>query len=60
MVPKQVRTEKVYEKGFRAVLFRMVPKLIIDYAMNQASFRAVLFRMVPKLIIKAWVYVSKF
>ena len=41
---------KIFLRGFRAVLFRMVPKheqRAIGYG---SCFRAVLFRMVPKLL----------
>ena len=40
---------KIFLRGFRAVLFRMVPKPEFDEVMAEISFRAVLFRMVPKL-----------
>ena len=40
---------KIFLRGFRAVLFRMVPKLFKSPAVSNLSFRAVLFRMVPKL-----------
>ena len=39
---------KIFLRGFRAVLFRMVPKQNETYVDVYASFRAVLFRMVPK------------
>ena len=39
---------KIFLRGFRAVLFRMVPKLEIQQMLDSVSFRAVLFRMVPK------------
>ena len=39
---------KIFLRGFRAVLFRMVPKLKPYIDAEIASFRAVLFRMVPK------------
>ena len=40
---------KIFLRGFRAVLFRMVPKLRSTLERRTACFRAVLFRMVPKL-----------
>ena len=40
---------KIFLRGFRAVLFRMVPKPTVDLGIITGSFRAVLFRMVPKL-----------
>ena len=39
---------KIFLRGFRAVLFRMVPKPNSRSAWETESFRAVLFRMVPK------------
>ena len=39
---------KIFLRGFRAVLFRMVPKLPTGSSTFDFSFRAVLFRMVPK------------
>ena len=39
---------KIFLRGFRAVLFRMVPKLIYIICWVICRFRAVLFRMVPK------------
>ena len=39
---------KIFLRGFRAVLFRMVPKLVSYDEMKAYCFRAVLFRMVPK------------
>ena len=39
---------KIFLRGFRAVLFRMVPKLPPHSAFQTEGFRAVLFRMVPK------------
>ena len=39
---------KIFLRGFRAVLFRMVPKQKIEQKIEEDSFRAVLFRMVPK------------
>ena len=39
---------KIFLRGFRAVLFRMVPKPTIQRLPKSISFRAVLFRMVPK------------
>ena len=39
---------KIFLRGFRAVLFRMVPKLRDFFPILDESFRAVLFRMVPK------------
>ena len=36
------------DRGFRAVLFRMVPKLYQVVSLREQRFRAVLFRMVPK------------
>ena len=39
---------KIFLRGFRAVLFRMVPKLSKKIDLVQRCFRAVLFRMVPK------------
>ena len=41
---------KIFLRGFRAVLFRMVPKPVKALAEVHGSFRAVLFRMVPKLL----------
>ena len=40
---------KIFLRGFRAVLFRMVPKHENIEAIKALRFRAVLFRMVPKL-----------
>ena len=40
---------KIFLRGFRAVLFRMVPKQETIRLAEVTSFRAVLFRMVPKL-----------
>ena len=40
---------KIFLRGFRAVLFRMVPKLTLLSTFLKLRFRAVLFRMVPKL-----------
>ena len=42
--------KKVFLRGFRAMLFRMVPKQWIHQAIDIDRFRAMLFRMVPKLI----------
>ena len=39
---------KIFLRGFRAVLFRMVPKRIVGQMHHSKRFRAVLFRMVPK------------
>ena len=39
---------KIFLRGFRAVLFRMVPKRRDGVDGVAGSFRAVLFRMVPK------------
>ena len=39
---------KIFLRGFRAVLFRMVPKPAEGFEWEQWRFRAVLFRMVPK------------
>ena len=39
---------KIFLRGFRAVLFRMVPKPFERRIECVISFRAVLFRMVPK------------
>ena len=39
---------KIFLRGFRAVLFRMVPKLNPVATVANVRFRAVLFRMVPK------------
>ena len=39
---------KIFLRGFRAVLFRMVPKPESPLRKPPAGFRAVLFRMVPK------------
>ena len=39
---------KIFLRGFRAVLFRMVPKHASENNTELAGFRAVLFRMVPK------------
>ncbi|EJP22345.1 hypothetical protein HMPREF1125_1200 [Streptococcus oralis SK304] len=39
---------KIFLRGFRAVLFRMVPKLGVKIDEASLGFRAVLFRMVPK------------
>ena len=39
---------KIFLRGFRAVLFRMVPKQERLLIVQQYCFRAVLFRMVPK------------
>ena len=39
---------KIFLRGFRAVLFRMVPKLVEILQVTGGGFRAVLFRMVPK------------
>ena len=39
---------KIFLRGFRAVLFRMVPKLLHSLEDLFQRFRAVLFRMVPK------------
>ena len=39
---------KIFLRGFRAVLFRMVPKLNRELNAAIDGFRAVLFRMVPK------------
>ena len=39
---------KIFLRGFRAVLFRMVPKRRLAEYNIPLSFRAVLFRMVPK------------
>ena len=39
---------KIFLRGFRAVLFRMVPKRGAYLERKRSSFRAVLFRMVPK------------
>ena len=39
---------KIFLRGFRAVLFRMVPKLRGLKPEPRLGFRAVLFRMVPK------------
>ena len=39
---------KIFLRGFRAVLFRMVPKQALQIANTTPRFRAVLFRMVPK------------
>ena len=41
--------KKIFLRGFRAVLFRMVPKQWGQNGKAVACFRAVLFRMVPKL-----------
>ena len=41
---------KIFLRGFRAVLFRMVPKQAFREFLPGAGFRAVLFRMVPKLV----------
>ena len=41
---------KIFLRGFRAVLFRMVPKPVLAEELNEQGFRAVLFRMVPKRI----------
>ncbi|EIC75605.1 hypothetical protein HMPREF1115_1147 [Streptococcus oralis SK610] len=41
---------KIFLRGFRAVLFRMVPKLIDGASGQKIRFRAVLFRMVPKQV----------
>ena len=41
---------KIFLRGFRAVLFRMVPKRGIRMNEIKQGFRAVLFRMVPKQI----------
>ena len=40
---------KIFLRGFRAVLFRMVPKPKSGLLVAKKCFRAVLFRMVPKL-----------
>ena len=40
---------KIFLRGFRAVLFRMVPKQADRREFEGECFRAVLFRMVPKL-----------
>ena len=40
--------KKIFLRGFRAVLFRMVPKLRLSKSTELLRFRAVLFRMVPK------------
>ena len=40
---------KIFLRGFRAVLFRMVPKPRAKKEAQKLRFRAVLFRMVPKL-----------
>ena len=42
---------KIFLRGFRAVLFRMVPKQNNKSNDDFDGFRAVLFRMVPKLIV---------
>ena len=39
---------KIFLRGFRAVLFRMVPKHLLREKIWSVCFRAVLFRMVPK------------
>ena len=39
---------KIFLRGFRAVLFRMVPKRQSLFLLACHRFRAVLFRMVPK------------
>ena len=39
---------KIFLRGFRAVLFRMVPKPEPSTEAPAVRFRAVLFRMVPK------------
>ena len=39
---------KIFLRGFRAVLFRMVPKRVASPITSFTCFRAVLFRMVPK------------
>ena len=39
---------KIFLRGFRAVLFRMVPKPSASSSTLPPRFRAVLFRMVPK------------
>ena len=41
--------KKIFLRGFRAVLFRMVPKPPDKFKGAIRRFRAVLFRMVPKL-----------
>ena len=43
---------KIFLRGFRAVLFRMVPKLGLQVQDSPVGFRAVLFRMVPKQQLK--------
>ena len=43
---------KIFLRGFRAVLFRMVPKQGTKGGKARIGFRAVLFRMVPKLKVK--------
>ena len=52
--------KKIFLRGFRAVLFRMVPKRygVIEYADN--CFRAVLFRMVPKPLMPLCVSLPRF
>ena len=40
--------KKIFLRGFRAVLFRMVPKHVSFGFVTSECFRAVLFRMVPK------------
>ena len=44
---------KIFLRGFRAVLFRMVPKHYDGAIYAVDCFRAVLFRMVPKPCVLA-------
>ena len=51
---------KIFLRGFRAVLFRMVPKQLGYLYTLKLRFRAVLFRMVPKLLRCLYLLQSRF
>ena len=51
---------KIFLRGFRAVLFRMVPKLCRMWNYTTLSFRAVLFRMVPKQLSNSHLHMMGF
>ena len=51
---------KIFLRGFRAVLFRMVPKRALKDSQQGFCFRAVLFRMVPKLLHTQLFLITRF
>ena len=51
---------KIFLRGFRAVLFRMVPKQQGQIKLEIVCFRAVLFRMVPKQQVGDYIEIKQF